>query len=123
MRILVCGGRNYTNRLRIQNFIMDLPRDTVVIHGGARGADYLAGHYAKQYHLEVLVYPAKWVKLARAAGYIRNQQMLDESKPDIVVYYHDDLLSSKGTADMVRRARDAGLRVVGNPQSRKELEV
>lgn len=51
---------------------------------------------------------ADWDGLGRKAGPIRNQRMLDEGKPDLVVAFPGD----KGTADMVRRARTASLEVL-----------
>jgi hypothetical protein len=48
---------------------------------------------------------ADWEKLGRSAGPIRNQAMLDEGRPDLVVAFP----GHHGTADMVRRARAAGV--------------
>jgi hypothetical protein len=56
-------------------------------------------------------YPAQWHKYGRAAGPIRNQQMLAEGKPDLVLAFHDDIDGSRGTKDMVNRARRAGVKV------------
>lgn len=47
-------------------------------------------------------------KHGRAAGPIRNQQMLDEGKPHLVVAFP----GGTGTADMVRRAQAAGVLVL-----------
>ena len=116
MRVLICGGRDYQNQRKIYDYVGSLPKDAVVIHGGARGADRIAGYTArKEWGLKVEPYPAQWGKYGLSAGFIRNQQMLDEGKPDIVVYFHDDIESSKGTKDMVARARKAGIKVLGNP--------
>jgi hypothetical protein len=60
--------------------------------------------------LPVESFPADWEQYGRAAGPIRNQQML-EAKPDRVFAFHEDLEHSKGTGDMVRRARKAGVPV------------
>jgi hypothetical protein len=54
------------------------------------------------------VYMADWDGLGRKAGPIRNQRMLDEGKPDLVIAFP----GGRGTADMVRRAREAGVEVV-----------
>jgi len=51
---------------------------------------------------------ANWAELGRKAGPIRNQQMLDEGKPNLVVAFP----GGRGTADIVRRARAAGIEVV-----------
>jgi hypothetical protein len=55
-----------------------------------------------------VVYPADWAKHGRAASPIRNQQMLDEGRPNLVVAFP----GGRGTADMVRRARSAGVEVI-----------
>ena len=110
MRILVCGGRGFSNRSRFDS-IMDWfadAHDLVIIHGGARGADNLAGDWADVNRTGLEVYPADWDKYGKAAGFIRNQQMLDEGKPDLVVAFP----GGNGTADMIRRARKAGIEVL-----------
>ena len=65
----------------------------------------------------IIGFPAQWDKYGKSAGVIRNQQMLDEGKPDTVVYFHDNIERSKGTKDMVSRAKKAGLPVLANPSS------
>lgn len=115
MRVLICGDRNWVSYPIIYQWIYrNLPANappSTVIHGGARGADRMAGEIANTFGHKVLVYPAKWDKYGKAAGHIRNQQMLDEGKPDLVVYFHNNLAESKGTGGMVSRARKAGIEV------------
>lgn len=94
--------------VREMNKLAAVERPSVVIHGGARGADSLAGEVATKAGVPVEVYPAQWEKHGRRAGPIRNQQMLDEGRPDVVLA----MPGGVGTADMVRRAKAAGLRVV-----------
>jgi hypothetical protein len=82
-----------------------------LIHGDAPGADRLAAAWAKDTGLaefgELLAFPADWEKHGNAAGPIRNQQMLDEGKPDMVIAFPGGI----GTANMVRLARKAGVPV------------
>jgi hypothetical protein len=56
-------------------------------------------------------FSADWQKFGKAAGPIRNQQMLDEGKPDLVIAFHEDLENSKGTQDMINRAKVQGVPV------------
>jgi hypothetical protein len=84
------------------------PRDVTIIHGKAKGADSIADEWAAVNWLSVEEYEADWATHGKAAGPIRNQQMLDEGKPDMVVAFS----GRTGTADMVRRARKAGISVV-----------
>jgi hypothetical protein len=110
VRALVCGGREWSNGESIRKALIDFnPR--VVIHGNCRGADKLAGIEAKKLGIEVVVFPAQWNRYGRAAGPIRNQQMLDEGEPEIVLAFHDDIAESVGTVDMVGRAMKAQLPV------------
>jgi hypothetical protein len=59
--------------------------------------------------VEVLPFPAQWKKFGRAAGPIRNRQMLVEGKPDLVIAFHDDLKNSDGSKNMLAQARNPSL--------------
>lgn len=83
-----------------------------VIHGGARGADQIAGEFAEFYHCAVEEYPAQWQTYGKRAGFVRNRQMLEEGKPEIVLAFYSGSERSKGTAMMVDISRQAGVEVV-----------
>lgn len=116
MRMLVCGGRDFRDYDRMDAELAriiepyhhrgDWP--PVVISGGARGADSLAHDWAYRNSFEFLEFPADWEKHGKAAGPIRNQQMIDEAAPDVVVAFP----GGRGTADMVRRAKKAGIETI-----------
>jgi hypothetical protein len=113
-RILVCGGRDFTDYRLLCKTLDGLfpapmlpPNDTVIIHGDAAAADRLAGQWATNKMLKVERYPADWAKHGRAAGPIRNKQMLEEDKPDLAVAFP----SGRGTANMMKQAREAGVPV------------
>ena len=109
MRVLVCGGRDFADGEMAFDALDKLAGDaTEVIHGGARGADRLAHDWAAMRSKTYRAFPANWAEHGKAAGPIRNQQMLDDGKTDLVIAFP----GGKGTADMVRRARHAGVRVV-----------
>jgi hypothetical protein len=108
MRFLVTGGRDFNDNAAIVNALCDLPEDAILIHGDARGADRIAAWYwsgIRQRQSEA--YPADWARNGRAAGPIRNQRMLD-SGVDLVIAFD----GGTGTADMVSRAKKAGVRVL-----------
>lgn len=96
LRLLVCGDRNWYDSVVVEKKIREL-NPSIIIHGAARGADSLASSVAKQLGIPVLKFPALWEKYGRAAGPIRNQQMLDEGDPNFVLAFHDDIEHSKGT--------------------------
>ena len=108
MIVLVTGDRNWTNYAFIHRRLRDLPPGSVVIEGEARGADRLARRAAEAEGFEVRPFPAAWDTHGRAAGPIRNREMLAQ-KPDLVIGFHDNIAASKGTADMLRIAESAGV--------------
>lgn len=105
MRLLICGDRDWQDIHFIRDLMRDLPQGTVVIHGAARGADKMAGQIAQEMGLTVESYPANWAVHGRAAGPIRNRQMLREGKPTHVWAFHDNIHNSKGTKDMLELAK------------------
>lgn len=122
MRVLVCGSRDF-NDAGIINIVLDglhcAATDPAtgavhltIIEGGAKGADSIAGLWATASSLPNLHFPAQWDVHGKAAGPIRNQQMLDEGKPtEVWAFINKPLAQSKGTYDMVTRAKKAGLPV------------
>jgi hypothetical protein len=111
MRVLVAGSRGWTSAQAIWNVLDELAAQgpITVIEGGARGADRAAADWAVGRGMELLEFPADWTTHGKAAGPIRNQQMLEEGRPDLVVAFADDLGASRGTKDMVTRAHRAGV--------------
>lgn len=111
MKLLVCGGRDYTDRLFLYSILDSYLFGDLfltLIHGGAPGADRLAGEWARSRGCKVEIFPAHWSEQGRAAGVIRNQRMLAEGKPDLVLAFP----GGRGTEDMMRRARRAGVPLV-----------
>ena len=110
-KILVCGDRYWKDEFTIADTLLGIigPGDTL-IHGGAKGADTIAGNVVSRLGYSVTVFKAQWDKYGKGAGPVRNQQMIDQN-PDLVIAFHSDLAESKGTADTVRRANKAGIKV------------
>ncbi len=79
----------------------------MIIHGGAPGADMTADRIARKRGHTVIEVKANWDLYGDAAGPIRNQKMLDDWNPDKVTAFHEDIVNSKGTKDMIERARKA----------------
>lgn len=108
MRILICGGRDFTDKNLFwkamdkfsEEFDFDNNQPITIISGEARGADTLAKEYAEECGWDYEGYPANWKLHGKGAGPIRNQQMLDEGKPDLVIAFP----GGKGTFDMKSRA-------------------
>lgn len=113
MKVLVCGGTDYTNRFKLIDTLAFFHRNygfTELIHGGAEGADTMAGEWAKNNNIQVFKYKANWIKHSLSAGPIRNQEMLDKEKPDLVIAFPSP--TSRGTYDLIRRAQLMGIKTI-----------
>lgn len=110
MKVIVCGGRDFADRERVCKVLDFLHNDraiTLLIHGGARGADALAADWASSRGIPTQAFPADWKRHGRGAGPKRNQQMA-EAGADLCVAFP----GGTGTADMCKRAAAAGIEVV-----------
>lgn len=124
-KVLVCGGRDYgwklENGVKIQDdaakrkvykaldtllcAVKDEGRNLILIHGAAAGADSLSDWWAQEREIQIEAYPADWATHGRAAGFIRNSQMLKEGKPNLVLAFP----GGRGTAMMVSLAEKSGV--------------
>lgn len=109
MRTLITGGRDYNDRAAVYAALDLLHAQypiTCIIHGDARGADRLCRDWAVSRGIPHLPHPADWESYGKAAGHIRNGQML-LARPDYCVAFP----GGRGTADMMRKATIHGLTV------------
>lgn len=114
VRILVCGGRDFDNvelmRQTLSPYRNKWAWPIAIISGMAKGADRLGWEYAQGWGLKRYEFPADWDKYDKKAGPIRNQQMIDEGHPDLVIAF--PTAKSRGTYGMIRRAEKAGIRTI-----------
>lgn len=117
MIVLICGGRNYNNKEEVfENLDRILnpnncplpPPDLKVISGKATGADTLAIDWAVINWVDFEEYPAKWKKYGRAAGIIRNKQMIIEGNPDLIIAFP----GGKGTKNMIEQGKNNNIKVI-----------
>lgn len=109
--LMVTGDRKYDNYSKIYDNIQKYT-PIKIIQGGANGADKLAKKAAKELKIECVQYDADWKTYGKAAGPIRNQEMVNSLEKYaslgyniIVLGFHDDIEKSKGTKDCLNRAR------------------
>lgn len=109
MKTIIAGGRHYVlseeDLRRLDKLRTELPI-TEVVCGMASGADSDGRAWAVASGIRVREFPANWGKFGNAAGPMRNQEM---------AAYADALIAfsgGSGTADMVRKATNAGLKII-----------
>jgi hypothetical protein len=112
LRVLVCGGRDWRDAELVESTLDDLfaargPFDRL-IHGGARGVDRIAGNWARKHGVLEWEFLPEWHRAGMHDGSVRNQRMIAEALPDLVLAFP----GGGGTADMVERAKAAGVEVI-----------
>lgn len=110
MDVIVCGGRDWIDSEVIRLALSQLPADTVIRHGAARGADRIADEIARELGLKTWAFVAEWDRLGRGAGRVRNLAMLDTQPiPSLVLAFPTK--ASRGTWHTVREAKKRGIPV------------
>lgn len=111
--VVVFGSRTYRDYellcAKLDLYTADLGK-IVVVHGVASGADTLAEKWAFARGHNVLRFHADWDAHGKAAGPIRNQEMIDHvlTVPDrFAVAFWDG--KSAGTEDTITRCRKHGI--------------
>jgi hypothetical protein len=125
MRVLVTGGRKYANQGRVYSALDAVHAKhgiTLLIEGGATGADRLARGWAITrgipFEIEEVT-KEDWVRYGKRAGIMRNAVMLIKYSPEAVVAFK----GGTGTADMVAKAEAAGVPVWRVPEPRRAIFV
>lgn len=113
-RILICGSRDWIDIGPIARVLLGAKarfKEVTVVHGGARGADESAAQVCRSHGFEEEAHFADWKGKGRAAGPIRNREMLDSGVHEVWAFKDgfDWTLRTGGTENMVRIARDAGI--------------
>jgi hypothetical protein len=114
MRVLVCGGRYYENTDAVHQELMRFHWRNpinVIIHGGVSGAGIAAEAWARRNRVDVVRYPPNWECLGKRAERLRNDFMLADSRPDVVIAFP----GGRDTADLAAKAMAAGIQVLHPP--------
>jgi hypothetical protein len=88
---------------------LDAAKPTLVVQGGARGADALAARWAAANDVPCETFTAHWA-LGRTAGPLRNARMLDAHLEALVLAFPRG--ESRGTWDCIRQAQARGMQVL-----------
>jgi len=109
MKVAVIGGRTFNDYELVKETLTKLDI-TLLVSGGAKGADSLGERYASENNITTLIFKPDWERHGRGAGMIRNTDIVKNS--DIVVAFWDG--SSKGTLDSIRKVEklNKGLMII-----------
>ena len=107
MRIAVIGSRTFNNYEVVKDILDSISPITLIVSGGAMGADTLGARYARENGIDIIVYKPDWT-LGRGAGFIRNTSIINDA--DMVVAFWDG--KSRGTLDSITKAEKQGKKVL-----------
>ncbi len=99
MKVAVIGGRDFNDYERLKN-ILSLFHISLMVSGGARGADSLGEKYADENNIKKQIFIPQWDLFGKSAGFIRNTEIIENC--DIVVACWDS--KSRGTRDSIGKA-------------------
>ena len=114
-KVLVCGGVDFNNEALLAETLDAIleKENTVIVSGGAKGADSLAEKYAADNGIKIKVFPANWNKYGKAAGPIRNKKMLeyisDSGNPLVIAFWNGKSRGTKNTIETARKMKIATL--------------
>lgn len=94
MKVAVVGSRSFTD-FKYLSSVLDEHKDkiTLIVSGGAKGADTLAQKYAKYNGLPILIYYPQYDYYGKRAPFIRNTHIAEQADIMIAFSYKD----SRGT--------------------------
>ena len=116
MKLVVTGGRDYQLTSVDLEFLDEIARVRGIdelIHGAASGADTAAAAWAERRMIPTRPVPAKWERFGRAAGPIRNAELVAIAKRERAVLAA--FPGNRGTANMITQAQAAGVEVLLSP--------
>lgn len=112
MKLIVTGGRDYSDQTTLDAVLNRIHQGfdpiRVLVHGGANGADAMAGAWAARRNIPVVEFRARWKLLGGIAGPARNQQMLEGNLDATLLVFP----GGSGTEDCWKRAHRLGLRMM-----------
>ena len=103
MKIAIIGSRCFNDYEMLVSFIkanINITDIAVMFSGGAVGADTLGERFAEEHNIEKVIYKADWKRYGRAAGFIRNEEIIKAA--DVVFAFWDGY--SRGTADSIAKS-------------------
>lgn len=109
-KLAVVGSRTFDDKRRLYDVLTkNRDRISMIVSGGAKGADSLAVEWATDYGIPYLVFPALWRDpdtgvLNKGAGFKRNVQIVEHS--DVVMAFWDGVSAgTKHTIDMATQRK------------------
>jgi len=108
-RILITGSRDWDDYLAVYAALDSVAKswkteEITVVHGGAKGADTIAGTWTNLRGFQEEIHPADWDKHGRKAGFVRNAEMVDLGADICVAFIKNGSKGATMTAELSEKA-------------------
>jgi|ERR1035437_317077 predicted Rossmann fold nucleotide-binding protein DprA/Smf involved in DNA uptake len=100
MKVAIIGSRSFKDYDLLKKTLNKIEGISLIVSGCAVGADTLGELYAKEKGIPTLLFRPDWKKYGKAAGFIRNREIIDNS--DAIVAFWDGI--SNGTKHSISLA-------------------
>jgi len=107
VKIAVVGSRKFSNYNLLKDTLEQEPLISVIVSGGAKGADQLSERYALEKQIPTQIFRPDWDQYGKQAGFIRNKKIVEAC--DKLIAFWDG--NSKGTSHSIYLARQFGKKV------------
>lgn len=107
MRVAVIGSRGFNDYEKVKETLSKI-NITLLVSGGAKGADLLGERYAKENNIETKIFIPDWDKHGKKAGFLRNTDIIENA--ELVVAFWDG--TSKGTLDSINKTKEQNKKLI-----------
>lgn len=105
----VTGGRDFEDEPFVHKVLTAAWRKfrfKELVHGSASGVDTFADNWCKKNGVKAIPYPADWDEHDLAAGRIRNAEMWNQERFELLIAFP----GNRGTSHMTNLCRTVGIR-------------
>ena len=109
MKLAIVGSRSFSDyELLKESVLRSFPNVSLIVSGGAKGADKLGEKLADELGLKTEIYLPDWARYGKGAGLVRNELIIKNSEG--VIAFWDGL--SKGTKKSIEISRTLKKKIV-----------
>ncbi len=101
MKLAIIGSREFNDFTLLESYV-EKTSPSMIISGGAKGADTLAEQYAEKHAVELLIFKPDWKQFGRGAGMVRNRQIVDAAE-HIMAFWDGQSKGTKASIDYARK--------------------
>lgn len=104
VRVAIVGSRGFHKLRDVADYVNGLPQEVIIVSGGAAGVDSTAERTAREREMKVLIFRPNWKEFGRAAGPMRNREIVQSSEA-VVAFWDGKSLGTRNTIELAKRMK------------------